>query len=111
MRSRIGSYQGTVVDFNRQGITIELAHPLPMNKPLFVNLRYPRLDTETIVATAHNCHALDRGRKYRCGIRFRTNSQLQLDRDEVESALRRVESDLAKGRISSGPARRVPTAT
>jgi hypothetical protein len=111
MRFRIGSYRGTVVDFNRHGITIELPHPLPMNKPLFVNLRYPRLDTETIIATAHNCHSLDRGRRYRCGIRFRTDSHLQLDRDEVEAALRSVESELARDRVSSSASRRIPTAT
>jgi hypothetical protein len=111
MRFRIGSYQGTVIDFNRHGITIELPHSLPMNKPLFVNLGYPRLDNETIIATAHNCHSLDGGRRYRCGIRFRTDSHLQLDRDVVESALRAVESELAKSRLSSGASRRIPTAT
>ena len=82
-----------------------------MNKPLFVNLRYPRLDTETIIATAHNCHSLDRGCRYRCAIRFRTDSHLQLDRDEVEAALRSVESELAKDRVSSSASRRIPTAT
>jgi PilZ domain len=95
VRFRIGSYQANVVDFNRHGITIELSRRLPMNKPLFVDLRYPGLDSETIVATAHNCRTLNGGRGYRCGIRFRTDSHLQLDRDDVELALRTVEAQLA----------------
>ena len=95
VRFRIGTCHGTVLDFNRHGITIELTQRLPMHKPLFVNLRYGRFDTEAIVATAHNCHALDAGHGYRCGIRFRTESDLQLDREEVELALQKVEADLA----------------
>jgi PilZ domain len=100
VRFRIGSCQGTVIDFNRHGITIESSQRLPINKPLFVNLRYGRVDTETIVATAHHCHSLEGGR-YRCGIRFRTDSHLQLDRDEVESALQNVEAQLAASAIGA----------
>jgi hypothetical protein len=99
VRFRIGSCQGTVIDFNRHGVTIELTHRIPLHKPLFVDLRYGRLDTETVVATAHNCRALDGGRRFRCGIRFRTDSNLQLDRDEVESALRKVEAELASSGV------------
>jgi PilZ domain len=94
VRFRIGTHQGEVLDFNRHGITIQLQRPLPVDKPLFVTLRFSGLHPEAIVGTAHNCRFVARG-TYRCGIRFRTNSHLQLDRDDVERCLSVVEECLA----------------
>jgi hypothetical protein len=93
IRYRFGTHQGEVLEFNRYGVTIQLQRPIPLNKPLFVTLRYVGLHPEAIVATAHNCRAVKAG-VYRCGIRFRTDSHLQLDRDDVERSLGRVEASL-----------------
>ena len=95
VRYRLGTHQGEVVDFNRHGVTIELPRNIPLNKPLFVTLKYKGLHPEAIVGTAHNCRCLRVG-VYRCGIRFRTDSALQLDRDEVVRSLAAVEASLAQ---------------
>jgi hypothetical protein len=95
VRLRFGNHQGTVVDFNRSGITVELPRALPLNKQLLVTLRCPGAHPEAIVSTAHTCHTTRRG-VYRCGIRFRTDSSIQLDRDDVEAALCALEASFAK---------------
>lgn len=95
VRYRLGTHQGRVVDFNRYGVTIELQRPIPLNKPLFVTLKYDGLHPEAIVGTAHNCRCLRVG-VFRCGIRFRTDSALQLDRDEVVRSLALVEAALIR---------------
>jgi hypothetical protein len=95
VRYRLGTHHGDVVDFNRYGVTIELQRPIPLNKPLFVTLRYDGLHPEAIIGTAHNCRSLRLG-VYRCGIRFRTDSPLQLDRDDVVRSLSAVEASLMR---------------
>ena len=95
VRYRLGTHQGEVLDFNRYGVTIELQRPIPLNKPLFVTLKYAGLHPEAIVGTAHNCRCLRIG-VYRCGVRFRTDSALQLDRDEVVRGLSAVEIQLMR---------------
>jgi hypothetical protein len=95
VRYRLGTHQGNVVDFNRHGITIELPRAIPLNKPLFVTLKYEGLHPEAIVGTAHTCRIWRVG-IYRCGIRFRTDSALQLDRDEVMRGLVAAETALAR---------------
>jgi len=42
----------------------------------------------------HNCLAHSSG--YRCGVLFRTQSELQFDRELVEAILERMEKDLAE---------------
>ena len=46
VRYRFGTHQGDVVDFNRLGMSVVLRRPLPINKPLFISLKYSgsRLD-------------------------------------------------------------------
>jgi len=95
VRYRLGTHQGDVVDFNRYGVTIELQRPIPINKPLFVTLKYEGLHPEAIVGTAHNCRRLHVG-VYRCGVRFRTDSVLQLDRDDVVRSLCALEASLMR---------------
>jgi hypothetical protein len=94
IRSRFGAHQGDVVDFNRHGITVALRRPIPTNKPLLITLRYAGLRLDAIVGAAHHCRLTGDG-AIRCGIRFRTNSPNQLDRDEIELILTSLETRLA----------------
>ncbi len=95
VRYRFGTHQGDVVDFNRFGTTVVMRRPLPINKPLFVSLKYPGSRLDEIVGAAHHCRYSPDG-TFRCGIRFRTNSPIQLDRDEVEHLLETLERKIAE---------------
>ena len=94
VRYRFGTHQGDVVDFNRFGMTVVLRRPIPVNKPLFVTLKYSGTRLESIVGAAHHCRYTPDG-TFRCGIRFRTNSPIQLDRDEIDLQLGTIEDRLA----------------
>ncbi len=94
LRHRIGSHHGDVIDFNRLGITVVLRRPIPVNKPLYVTLRQGATRLDAIVGAAHHCR-FDASGWFRCGIRFRTNSPIQLDRDEIERNLLALEQALA----------------
>ena len=98
VRHRFGTHQGDVVDFNRFGVTVVLRRPIPVNKPLFVTLKYAGARLDAIVGAAHHCRFTPDG-LFRCGIRFRTNSPNQLDRDEIDAQLGSLESALA-GHVS-----------
>jgi PilZ domain len=95
VRYRFGTHQGDVIDFNRLGVTIVLRRPIPVNKPLYVTLRYAGTRLEPIVGAAHHCRFTPDG-SFRCGIRFRTNSPMQLDRDEIDAQLLALERTLAQ---------------
>ena len=90
---RFGTHHGDVVDFNQFGITVLLRRPLPVNKPLFITLVQVSWRVEAIVGAAHHCRFLPEG-SFRCGIRFRTNSPIQMDRDEIQRRLQSVENAL-----------------
>ena len=94
---RFGTHLGDVIDFNQSGITVVLRRPLPVNKPLFISLMYQGSRLDGVVGAAHHCRYTPQG-SFRCGIRFRTNSPIQLDRDEIEAALQTMESALAGAR-------------
>lgn len=91
---RFGTHHGDVIDFNQGGVTVVLRRPLPVNKPLFIALMYQGSRLDGIVGAAHHCRFTSQG-SFRCGIRFRTNSPVQLDRDEIEARLQAVEHTLA----------------
>lgn len=91
---RFGTHHGDVIDFNQSGITVMLRRPLPVNKPLLISLTYQGSRLDGIVGAAHHCRFTSQG-SFRCGIRFRTNSPIQLDRDEIETGLQSVENVLA----------------
>lgn len=95
VRYRIATQQGDVLDFNRLGATVVLPRPLPINKPLFVSLKYADSRLDEVVGAAHHCR-LSRDGTFRCGIRFRTNSPIQLDRDETELLLEVLERSIAE---------------
>lgn len=90
VRNRFGTHQGDVVDFNRFGVTVVLRRRVPINKPLFISLKYASARLNEVVGAAHHCRLSPDG-TFRCGIRFRTNSPNQLDRDETELLLESLE--------------------
>jgi hypothetical protein len=100
VRYRFGTHQGDVVDFNRYGVTVALRRPIPVNKPLFVTLKHAGARLEAIVGAAHHCRFTSDG-TFRCGIRFRTNSPNQLDRDEMELRLETLERALSESLVSA----------
>jgi hypothetical protein len=95
VRHRFGTHHGDVVDFNRFGVTIALRRPLPINKPLFVSLKHSDSHLDEIVGAAHHCR-YSPGGIFRVGIRFRTHSPIQLDRDEIEHLLEMLERKIAE---------------
>ncbi len=95
VRHRFGTHHGDVVDFNRFGVTIALRRPLPINKPLLVSLKHPESRLDEVVGVAHHCRYSPDG-IFRVGIRFRTNSPIQLDRDEVEHLLEMLERKIVE---------------
>jgi len=101
VRHRFGTHQGAVVDFNRFGVTVALRRPIPVNKPLYVTIKYSGARLEAVVGAAHHCRFTPADGTFRCGIRFRTNSPIQLDRDEVESRLEALEKTLADAFLSA----------
>lgn len=98
IRFRFGTNQGEVVDFNRYGITVVLRRPVPVNKPIFVTLTHGTTRLESIVGAAHNCR-FTANEAFRCGIRFRTNSPNQLDRDEIDLCLEALEKTLIESLV------------
>ena len=116
-KGSISSFGATAVDFNRNGVSVVLDRPLPRDTQLFVAIRGHDVKIEQIVGVVHNCRrntgpannsdtsdtpdtsdtsdksdtsdTLDAGYTggYRCGIRFRTQSPQQFDRELVDKTL------------------------
>ena len=81
-----------ILDFNRHGAAIQLHTPLPREQIVFLTLKHGSTRLERIIGVVHNCLDLKSG--YRCGIRFRTQSELQFDKTAVEDQLASLESQL-----------------
>ncbi len=81
-----------VLDFNRFGAAIHLHTPLPREQVVFLTLKLGTTQLERIIGVVHNCLALESG--FRCGIRFRTQSELQFDKAAIEDQLAALEGDL-----------------
>ena len=104
-KGSISSFGATAVDFNRNGVSVVLDRPLPRDTQLFVAIRGHDVKIEQIVGVVHNCRrntgptntsdASDTWDTsdacytggYRCGIRFRTQSPQQFDRELVDKTL------------------------
>ena len=65
------------LDFSREGIALLWPNSLAKQRTVFLSLRQGELAIENLVGVVHNCTPHERG--YRLGIRFRTDSELQLD--------------------------------
>ncbi len=110
-----------VLDFNRYGLSLLCAKPLPAKGHLFLSLEYPGLSIKGVVATLHNCrpHHVSVGAasraitdldskcgadnhlkkdiesgKFRCGIQFRTRSCHQFDCHKIDRGLIELERRL-----------------
>ena len=102
-RGRLGRTSVTVLDFNRFGIAVLVAEPLDKEKQIFLSLKCGDVRLDNVIGVVHNCIAHDNG--YRCGIQFRTRSDLQFDKDQVERALLVIEAELDLDREADpGPA-------
>ena len=82
-----------VLDFNRHGAAIHLHTPLPREQVVFLTLKLGSTQLERIIGVVHNCLDLKGG--FRCGIRFRTQSDLQFDKAATEDQLAELESRLS----------------
>ena len=89
LKGELGRTTVSVLDFNRHGLAIQCDRPLPKEARVFLSLDDGETQLERVIGVVHNCLALDGG--YRCGIRFRTQSKLQFDREAVEASLEELE--------------------
>ena len=88
-RGRFGVIPAEALDFNRFGIAVRTTRPMGRDRPVFMSLRCGAVQIHSVVGVVHNC--VREGRHFRCGIRFRLGSALQLDRQRVEALLARLE--------------------
>lgn len=83
-----------VLDFNRYGLAVRSERPLPKEQIVFLSIDDGEHCLDRVIGIVHNC--LDQDDGFRCGIRFRTQSSLQFDRELVESRLHALERVLAR---------------
>ena len=86
--------RGRAARLQRHGLAVRFDRPLPKDKLVFLSMHSTDLHLDQVIGIVHNCFAQDDG--YRCGIRFRTQSALQFDRELVEGALLEIESKLTQ---------------
>ena len=92
-KGRITRLQGAVVDFNRHGMAMVLDQPLPKDSTVIIAIAGAGQRLENLIGVVHNCTSSSDG--FRCGIQFRTRSDLQHDCNEVEAQLIELETILA----------------
>lgn len=95
LRGQLTHMQARLVDFNRYGVAILLAEPLPKDKIVFIHLACGDARLDDVVGVVHNSLRHEDG--YRCGIRFRTQSNEQFDREAAEHKLIEIEGMIACG--------------
>ncbi len=89
-KGRLGRIEGMAQDFNRHGVALVMAQSLPKDTTVYVSLYNGSRRVDNIVGVVHNCTLL--GKEYRCGIQFRTCSELQMDREATETDLAAMEA-------------------
>ncbi len=94
-RGQLTHMPARLIDFNRYGVALLLAEPLPKDKKVFVHLECGNACLDDVVGVVHNSLRHEDG--YRCGIRFRTQSDAQFDRQAVEQKLIEIEGMIASG--------------
>ena len=93
-KGRLGRMEGMAQDFNRHGVAMVVPQSLPKDATVYLSLFNGAIRVDNIVGVVHNCTALTQG--FRCGIQFRTCSNLQLDRELTEHELATMESQFQK---------------
>ncbi len=93
MRGRVNRHQASVLDFNRHGAAMLTEIPLPKDQVVYLRLDCGGTVASDVVGIVHNCVCLEG--KYRCGVRFRTGSRLQVDGATVDQRLEQIEARLA----------------
>lgn len=84
-KGRLSHLEGLAQDFNRHGLALMMDQPLPKDATVYVSLTCRDIRLDNVIGIVHNCIGLANG--YRCGIQFRTCSDLQLDRAPTEAEL------------------------
>lgn len=98
LKGKINRIPVQLMDFNRHGLGVVTDRPLPKDQLVYLTLEHPRplpettVTLERVIGVVHNC--LNHAEGYRCGIRFRTESALQFDRNHVEASLAEIERRL-----------------
>ncbi len=92
-KGSFGRLSVEIVDFNRHGAAIQLHQPLPAEQVVYLTLRHGMTQLERIIGVVHNCVNVASG--FRCGIRFRTQSDQQFDRLMIEGQLAELEARLS----------------
>ena len=101
-RGRLSRTTASVLDFNRFGIAVLIREPLPKEKQIFLSLRCGEVHLDNVIGVVHNCIPQQDG--FRCGIQFRTRSELQFDKDLVENVLLDLELAFGYGDIDPAAA-------
>jgi hypothetical protein len=89
-KGRLGHLEGLAQDFNRHGLAMLIDQPLPKDATVYVSLFNDEIKLDNVIGIVHNCTGLADG--YRCGIQFRTYSELQLDKAPTERVLAILEA-------------------
>jgi len=87
---RISRLEGAAVDFSRFGVGIILDQSLPKDSLVYLKIVGAAHYLDGVIGIVHNCIALDAG--YRCGIQFRTSSELQDNQQQIKTSLTRLEN-------------------
>jgi hypothetical protein len=95
-KGRFNRLSVEVLDFNRHGAAIQVHQPLAREQLVFLTLKHGMTRLERIIGVVHNCMPTDSG--FRCGIRFRTQSDLQFDKVQIDAQLADLEALLCDGR-------------
>ena len=93
-KGRLTKLQGIAIDFSRYGIGIVVDQPLPKDSTVYLTITGKSKHLDNVIGVVHNCTSISEG--FRCGIQFRTTSELQDDKQSVELGLGELESEFSK---------------
>ncbi|MEM1231652.1 MAG: PilZ domain-containing protein [Pseudomonadota bacterium] len=88
VRGQWFSRPATALDFNAEGIAVLWPSPLVKDRLVFLTLALGAQSVEDVVGVVHNCTSHEDS--YRLGIRFRLESELQLDAPLVRQNVQRI---------------------
>ena len=89
-KGRLLRLDASAQDFNRFGVAALLDQPIPVESTVYLTIACGDLKIDNLIGVVHNCISQRNG--YRCGIQFRTQSNLQFDGKQVECTLKQLEA-------------------